>query len=182
MEELLALFSTPEGAIAQCVGFVAMGVALVTFTFRTRKRILVSKMIADLLWVIHYLLLGATSGAAINAINAVREGVFYHKEKKWASTVLWPALFVCANAVSTVFSWQGWISLIPLLGSSINVIALWCATPRWMRLLSIPALTLWEIYSILVGSVPSMIVNVLSIISAIWGLSRDAWQKRERIA
>jgi len=179
---LFDLFSTPEGAIAQCVGFVAMGIALVTFTFRTRKRILVSKMIADALWVVHYLLLGASSGAVINAINVAREGVFYHKEKKWASILLWPVLFVCANAVSTLFSWQGWISLLPLLGSSINVVALWCASPRWMRLLSIPALTLWEIYSILVGSVPSMIVNVLSIISAVWGLAREARKKRSELS
>ncbi len=177
MEDLIALFSTPQGVVAQCVGFVAMGVALFMFAFRTRKRILFAKLIADALWVVHYLLLGAASGAVINAINVAREGVFYHKEKRWASSILWPILFVCANAISTLFSWQGWISLLPLFGSSVNVIALWCASPKQMRLLAIPALSLWVVYSILVGSVPSVIVNVFSIISALYALIRDAVER-----
>lgn len=177
MEDLIALFSTPEGVAAQCVGFVAMGVALFMFAFRTRKRILFAKLIADALWVVHYLLLGAASGAVINAINVAREGVFYHKEKKWASGILWPILFVIANVVSTFFSWQGWISLLPLLGSSVNVLALWCASPRRMRILAIPALSLWVVYSVLVGSIPSVLVNSFSIISALYGLLRDAAER-----
>lgn len=178
MDALRELFSTPEGVVAQCVGFVAMAVALFMFAFRTRKRILFAKLIADALWVIHYLLLGAFSGAVINAVNVAREGVFYHKEKRWASSVFWPILFVCANTALTLLSWQGWISLLPLLGSSANVLALWCASPKRMRILAIPALSLWVIYSVLVGSVPSFFVNVFSIASAIYGLIRDAAVKQ----
>ena len=58
MEALAELFSTPQGAIAQCVGFVAMGIALFMYAFRSRKSILLAKLAADLSWVVHYLLLG----------------------------------------------------------------------------------------------------------------------------
>ena len=84
--DISELFSTPQGAVAQCVGFVAMAVALFIYTFHTRKRILLCKLLADLLWVVHYVLLGALSGAVINGINALREGVFYHRDKRWASS------------------------------------------------------------------------------------------------
>ena len=178
--DLISLFSTPRGAIAQCIGFVAMALALFMYTFHSRKKILIAKMGVDALWVIHYLLLGALSGAVINAINVTRESVFYHKEKKWGSFVIWPILFVLANAISTVLTWQGPISLLPLIGSSLNVLALWCASPKWMRILTIPALTLWEIYSVCVMSLSSILVNIFSILSAVYGLVRDALEKKRR--
>ncbi|MBQ8311015.1 MAG: YgjV family protein [Clostridia bacterium] len=173
------LFSTPQGVAAQCVGFVAMGVAFFIYAFRDRRKILFTKLIADALWMIHYVLLGAHSGAVINTINVVREGVFYHKEKPWASHLFWPFLFVAANAVSTAFSWQGWISLLPLVGSSLNVLALWCASPKRIRLIALPALTMWEIYSILVGSVSSTIVNGISIVSILFAMGRDLLERRK---
>ena len=179
MDAIAESFSTPTGAVAQCVGFVAMGIALFMYAFHSRKSILLAKLTADLLWVVHYFLLGAFSGSVINAVNAVREGVFYHKEKKWASSIVIPMLFVAVNAALTALSWEGWISLLPLFGSSINVVGLWCASPKRMRMLAIPALSLWEIYSILVASVPSMIVNAFGICSAVYGLVRDAVQARK---
>ncbi len=173
------LFSTPQGVAAQCVGFVAMGVALFIYTFRDRRKILLSKMVADLLWVGHYGLLGAFSGSLINAVNAVREAVFYHKDHRaWARHIAWPILFLAANAACTLLSWQGPLSLLPMLGSSLNIIGLWCSSPTKLRLISLPAQTLWEIYSIAVGAIPSIIVNAISITSILIALSRDAIEKR----
>ena len=109
----------------------------------------------------------------------MREGVFYHRDRRWASGVYLPILFLVANAVLTVLSWEGWISLLPLFGSSINVLGLWRASPRRMRLLAIPALSLWEVYSILVCSIPSVLVNAFGICSAVYGLIRE-WRGREK--
>jgi hypothetical protein len=174
------LFSTPQGIAAQIFGFIAMGIGLCMFAFRERKRILLFKMFANLTWVVHYALLGAASGAAINAINAAREGVFYHKGKKWASYLFWPFLFIAVNAVSTVLSWQGPISLLPMVGSTINIIALWCDSTKRLRLLALPSQTLWLIYSIAVSSLPSTLFNAFSIISLLWGMTRERFARRER--
>ena len=171
------LFSTPQGIAAQCVGFVAMGVAFFIFVFRDRKKILFTKMIADVLWVMHYGLLSAFSGAFINAVNAVREGIFYHKGKPWANHFLWPIGFVLVNLILTFFSWQGFVSLLPVFGSSINILGLWCNDPKRIRQISLPAQTLWEIYSILVGSIPSIIFNAISICSILFAMARDFLEK-----
>ena len=174
------LFSTPQAVVAQCIGFVAMGVALFIYTFRDRRRILLAKMLADLLWVAHYGLLGAWSGSLINAVNTAREGVFYHKEHRaWARSIAWPILFLVLNAGCTALSWQGWLSLLPMLGSSLNVVGLWCSNPTRLRLVSLPAQTLWEVYSIAVGAIPSIIVNAISITSILIALIRE-WVERRK--
>lgn len=167
------LFSTPQEIAAQIFGFIAMGIGLCMFAFRERKKILLFKMFANLTWVAHYALLGAASGAAINAINAVREGVFYHKEKKWASYVFWPFLFIAVNVGSTVLSWQGLISLLPMTGATINIIALWCNSTKKLRLFALPSQTLWLIYSIAVSSLPSTLFNAFSIVSLLLGMVRE---------
>ena len=174
------LFSTPQGTAAQIFGFIAMGIGLCMFAFRERKRILLFKMFANLTWVVHYTLLGAASGAAINAINAVREGVFYHKDKKWASYIFWPFLFIAVNVGSTVLSWQGAISLLPMLGSTINIIALWSSSTKRLRLVALPSQTLWLIYSIAVSSLPSTIFNAFSIVSLLWGMVRERFAGRRQ--
>ena len=178
--DFFELFSTPQGIVAQIFGFVAMGIGLCMFAFHERKKILLFKMFANLTWVMHYALLGAASGAAANAINAVREGVFYHKEKKWASYIFWPIFFVGVNAVSVVLTWQGPISLLPTVGSTVNIIALWCSSTKRLRLLALPAQTLWLIYSIAVSSIPSTLFNSFSIVSLLWGMTREWIASRQR--
>lgn len=172
-----ALFSSPREIAAQCVGFLAMAVALFIYTFRSRKKILLSKLAADLLWVVHYALLGAFSGAGINLVNAFREGVFYHRDRKWASSRLWLLLFVLVNVLLTALTWQGAISLLPMLGSSVNTLALFCKKTRHIRLLSVPALSAWLIYSVLTRSIASTAVNAISVLSALYALWRDRTPK-----
>ncbi len=173
-------FSTTQGVVAQIFGLVAMGIGLCMFAFRERKKILLFKMFANLTWVVHYALLGAATGAVFNVINAAREGVFYHKEKPWASHLFWPLLFVGVNAVSTVLSWQGPISLLPMVGSTINIIAFWCSSTKRLRLFALPAQTLWVIYSVAVSSIPATVFNAFSIISLLWGMGKDLIASRRR--
>ena len=167
------MLSTPPIIAAQCMGLVAMLLAFFVYAFRDRRKILLSKLILDLLWLVHYALLSAYSGAAVNGINAVREGVFYNKKKAWARHIAWPILFVCLNLATVVLAWQGWISILPALGSSLNAVALWSSSTRRLRLLTIPALGMWLVYSILVCSVWSLLVNAVSIVSALVGLIRN---------
>lgn len=172
-----AMFATPESVAAQVLGLCAMLLGFVMYAFHHRGKILLAKLTADALWVVHYLLLDAASGAMINAVNVVREGVFYHKEKRWASHLLWPFAFLALNLFMTALSWQGMISLLPAVGSSLNVFGLWCSDPRRLRLVSLPALTAWMIYSVLVGSVWSLAVNAASVSSILFALIRDAKAK-----
>lgn len=171
---LTEAFSTPAGAVAQSLGFVAMLLAFFIFAFRDRRKILISKLIADALWAVHYLLLGAYSGAAVNTVNMFREGIFYQKGKrKWANNCFIPIFFICANLLFTIFSWQGPVSLLPMLGASCLCICLWSSNTTHLRFLALPGQILWLVYAILVASVPSIIFDAISILSLLYALVRD---------
>ena len=167
--------------IAQLFGWAATFCSLVTYLFRSRKSILIAKVSADLTSVVHYCMLGAFTGGMMCAVNVVRDILYYHRDSKVTSHILCPITFVLVNAVSCVFSWIGWVSLLPAVGSSVGVFGLWARKPVHIRMIMVPAITLWLIYGILIGSFPTVLSNVFALCSLAVGLFRD-WKEYRRKA
>lgn len=170
-----------QTVIAQGVGVIAMILAYFIYSARTRKTLITLKFISDALWGLHYLLLGALSGAVLNVINMGREFVFQCKSsKKWAQTPIWAVVFIIVNLSSTIFSWQGWASLLPAVGASIAVIGLWCASPMTIRLFSLPSTTCWLIYAFMTGTISGIICNLIQLAAIFVGLYRDLRDRKNK--
>ncbi|MBR5871027.1 MAG: YgjV family protein [Clostridia bacterium] len=165
--------------IAQGIGVIAMILAYFIYSARTRKTLITLKFVSDVLWGVHYFMLGAYSGAVLNGINMGREVIFQLKtSKKWAQTPIWAVVFIVINLTSTIFSWQGWQSLLPAVGASIAVVGLWCAKPMTIRLFSLPSTTCWLIYAIMSGTVSGIICNVIQLTAIFVGLFRDIKERK----
>ena len=159
--------------IAQTAGVLGTAMIFVSFIARKRRSILLGKFTADILWMIHYLLIGAYSGAALNVLALGRESIFYNKEKKWASSKVWLYLILALTVGSCILTWEGALSLLPMIGSCCAVVSYWCTKPLHIRLLAIPAQSLWMIYGGLHGSIPTMVSNVIAMTAIGIGLYRD---------
>lgn len=153
--------------IAQILGFVPLILAYFVFFFNDRRKMLITKTVTDILWTVHLIMMGAVSGAIINGICIVRGIAFLNKEKVKKAGIIVPILFSAVMLISSALSWNGIISLLPAIGSTLGVIGYWCNKPENMRRVIFPGLVLWLIYCISVGSVPSTINNAISIISII---------------
>lgn len=168
LSDLINQFSNPITAIAQIIGFVPMVLSYFLFYFNNRKSIITTKAISDLLWMIHFLMLGAYTGAFSNAVCAVREIVFSQRgKKKWASNIAVPIVFCIFTLSLTLFSWAGFKTLLPIVGSCLGLIGYWCNDPKNIRKFNFPGLVLWLIYGILTLSLSTIICNVVSITSII---------------
>lgn len=166
--DLIGQFSSPLTAIAQIFGFVPMVLSYFVFHFNNRKAIITTKAISDLLWMIHFLMLGAYSGAFTNAVCAVRGLVFSQRgKKKWASSVAVPIIFGIITLSVTLVSWAGFKSFLPVFGSCLGIIGFWSNDPKNIRKFNLPALTLWLIYGIMTLSLSTIICNIVSITSII---------------
>lgn len=128
-------------------------------------------MSACALWSVHFLLLGAATGAVMNLIGAARAFAFYKveptKRNRW---ILWS--FLSLLAIATALTWQGIISLLPFAGSAANVIAYWQKQPKTIRRFALATPPPWFIYNVISGSYPGMIVEVLKMTSNIVGQYR----------
>ena len=166
--------SDPLRFWAQIVGFIPLVLSLITFALTKRKHILVSKTLSDFTSAIHFFLLGEIVGGMVCVINTARGTIFYQRGKaKWASHIVIPIIFCVATLATSFIRWNGAISLLPTCGSVLAVIGFWFNNPRYIKLFNLPAITLWLIYSILIGSISTTLINAFSIITILVSMVID---------
>lgn len=176
-DELIKFFtldmSSPTEFAGQLVGFIPLILSFITFSLAKREHILISKTLSDLTSVVHFFLLGEVVGGAVCLVNTGRGIVFYNKGKKWASGIYIPIIFSAITMLTTLLQWKGWYTVLPAVGSVLAVIGFWCNRPRLVKLFNLPAVTLWLIYSIIIVSISSTIINVISIVTILISIIRE---------
>ena len=180
---LVAEFSNPLNAVAQIVGIIPLTLAFFTFLSNDRRRVIGIKITTDLLWTLHYFLLGEVVGGAVNGINTVRNMVFSQKgHRRWASRTYILVIFCILIALTSLLRWQEWYSFLPMLGSILAAVGFWCSDAQNIRKFNLPAISLWLVYSLITGSISGTLCNVLSIASILsaWN-KKDEKEKREEV-
>ena len=164
--ELAAQFQNPVTAIGQILGFIPIILSYFVFHYDKRSTTIAIKATSDAVSALHFLLLGATTGLAINCVNVVRGICFSQKgRKKWASGIYMPILFCAATVTSSLLGWTGWESLLPMVGSSLAVMGYWCINTSHMRLFNLVGSSLWVIYGVIVFSVPTILQDTILVVS-----------------
>lgn len=133
---------------------------------KTRREILLSKLCADVCWVIHYLCIGGTAGAIPNLVGIFRELVFVNRQKhKWASLIVWPALFILINFCLGISTFHSPFNILPIAASALVTVLLWIDRPNLTKLMSLPVCTAFMIYDIYIGSYVGVVNESISILS-----------------
>lgn len=167
--------------IGNVVGIIAVFSGLGIYSHNDRKKVLTAKFVADSIWAIHFMLIGATTGALLNVVNIIRDYIFFNKGKKrYADSVLWIVVFILLNLASGAASYEGLISLIPITGSSLAVFGLWLSDSHKMRIISFFAIGLWFVYAGITHSIPSFVYNGFALASIIFGLIKDFRQSKAK--
>lgn len=156
--------------LVQLLGFIAMGESFLIYIQKSHKRVLMAKLIDDVLWTVHYFLLGAVSGGVLNLIAIGRETVFYNNDKKWAKSPIWILAFIVVSWVSVISTWQGPISALPATGTTFAIVGFSSNSAFVSRLLGIPAQMLWCIYTFCMHSWGGFAGSIIVLTSAVVGL------------
>ena len=148
-----------------------LGAMLALFSIyqqKTRKGILLSKLTADVCWVVHYLCIGGVAGAIPNFVGIFRELVFVNRKKhRWANFVFWPVLFIIINFCLAVRTFSSAFNILPIAASALVTVLLWIDNPLLTKVLCIPVCTSFMIYDIFVGSYIGIANEAISIVSII---------------
>lgn len=162
-----------SSAIIQLIGFAGVAALVSSFQFNKRSHILVALLITQILFATHYSLLHAWTGVAMNVIAILRGCVFYFKPKYgWAQWFGWVYMFIALLILATAATWAGYLSLLPLIGMSIETIGLWQNHPKHIRWYMLACRPFWFTYAILIGSYAGMTADILTSISLIIGMVR----------
>ncbi len=158
--------------IGQALGIVAVILGFITYQMRSQKALLVVNMITCAVFCAHYLLIGAISGFALNAVGFVRNIVYTNRDKKLFASPVWPYVFGAVMLLAGILTWQDWRSVLMVCALVINSLALSLKNPQHIRFSLLITCPLVLIYDLLLHSYGGMVYEGMSIVSSVIGIVR----------
>ena len=168
--------------IGQILGVVAVMLGFLSYQMKTAKAVMFTQSAVALVFVVHFMLIGAVSGCVLNAVCFVRNAVYAKRDVKALSGPVIPAVFAVIMAVLGALSWQGWYSIFVIAGLIINTFGMRFKNPMNIRrtiLISSPLVIAYDAISRSFGGV---IYESVAIVSSVIGLIRyrkDAAAEKE---
>jgi len=159
--------------VAQFVGLIGMIAGLSAFQFKETKKLFLMQIISSLVYALQYLLLGAYTGLMLNIAGAIRLVILYFGTKKWASHPATMAGVMLMMLLCGVFSWHGWLSLLPTLAQVVSTPLYFKKNGKLLRMGQLCFMSpCWLIYNFASGSIPGGVMEILNISSVVISLIR----------
>ncbi len=155
--------------VAQTIGVIAMVVGALSLAQKNTKTILLIQIFSTALFGIHYFMLGAYAGAALNVLSMIRNLIIKQKKHRWANPKLWFPIFVLSFATAVYLSGDGLLGLLPFAGCIFVSIGLYIDEGKKARRFIVCSSPCWLVYNAInmsVGGVIAEIINICSLVSA----------------
>lgn len=166
-----------KALIAQLIGFAGMVTLFIMYRQSSRKRYLFLKLASDMIWAVHYFLLGAVGGAIPNLVGIFREIVFLRPFRSRKSKIAWASFFIAVNAALAISLAESLIQFMPICASALVTVSLTFRNTANIRLLTIPICLTFLVYDLIVGSWSGALNETLSLISMV---SKSVIEHRSR--
>jgi hypothetical protein len=149
--------------IATAFGFAGVLANLCWPLMRARKFMLVGQVIACVFMLIHFLLLGANTGAAIMGVAGIQAALAVPLERNPRFKFVYLASLVLTPIVCYA-TWQGVQSVFSSLALAIVCAANYQVNQVRQRVLLVTAIVAWFVHNLAVASVPGLVSNVLAFV------------------
>ena len=146
--------------ISQVAGFIAFILSLIAYHRKKKSEIFQTMMVANVLDIIHYILLGAYSGCITKVIALVRNEIIIVKEKNKVLI----AMFII-YLVSGILTYKNIYSILPIIAAIIYLYFVWNGNELKVKKCAFYCYFLWLVYNICVFSIAGITSNIVSIIS-----------------
>ena len=167
--------------LIQLIGFIGLLFLGLSFQQNNRNRILVFILIGQIIFILHFALLGAWTAAGVNSVGAIRTLLFrFRDERSWAGKSFWPWVFIFLFGMVGWASWDGWLSLLPVVAMSIETVGLWMRNTSRIRLINLFPHPLWFTYNLVKGSWAGVATEVFIFLSILVAIIRFDILKREK--
>ncbi len=166
--------------LAQIIGFGGTALTIIAYQQNKRKRILGCTVISAALFAIHYIILGAYTGAIMNILAGTRSLVFMNNTKKWAKSKIWVVVFMVIYTIACIATWDKWYSVLPLIAMLLTTISNWFQSEKKIRFLTFPSSPCWLVYNILNASYAGIITEIFVMSSLIIAIIRFDLKKQNK--
>lgn len=151
-------------------GVLGIITTVIIYQQRQHRGMLLWKLATDLSWLVHYLLLGANSVAAVTVVAILRSIILLCRKYRWAQSKAWLWVFLSSSLFLSILAWKDWTSLLTTIASPACIIAYWIGNPKLTRIISIPAALMFLVNVAVNGSLWGTLCESFLLVSAVVGL------------
>ncbi len=157
----------------QIVGLIGLLFVIISFQKNRKSFTLAVLVLAALFFTIHFILLKAWTGAAMNGLAAVRTYIFNLRDrKKYLNNRATLYIFIFLFWIAGLFTWEGYVSLFPVTGMSLECMSLWSKETKRMRWLFLSVTPLWLVYNSVVRSYAGVATEIFIMSSVVVAIIR----------
>jgi uncharacterized membrane protein len=159
--------------LVQILGIITLILFVVSLQQRKKETFLLLQIAGTFLFIIQYILTNRITGAILFTIVVIRGVVFYlYKKKDLKPSVAVLIIFQAALLVSTYFSWENIISIIPYIATVVKTWGAWQDDMKWLRRASLVC----QIFMIAYNLTASMYTGALTELCALASTAVAMWR------
>lgn len=164
--------------IAQGIGVIGLILFIGSFQIKSNRALLICQMIANCMFALQFILLGAYSGCFSLLAIVLRNVVLTSKEKyEWAKWKGWMYVFVAIPFVLMIVTWNGWSSILPFLATGVSTVFYWSDNALHYRAANLfCACPCWLVYDFIFKSYAGMLNESITITSIVISIIRFGWK------
>ena len=165
--------------VGQAIGIVAMFFTIFSFQCKKNRNLFIMQGLGGLFFSINFIMLKTYTAAFMNIISIFRSILLSSGKngRKWYFFVL----IILINTIATIFTYDGWLSLLTFAAQIIGTAAMWTDNGKTIRVcqffLVSPA---WLTHNVLVGSIGATICEGFNLISIIVYAVRTAIGRKKK--
>lgn len=163
--------------IAQIIGLVAMALCIFTWQQKDARKIILWYSPVNILWSLHFVVLGAYSGAAVAIVNAIKDGMLAYIRPQYIALLIFS--YIAIVWIATLYHIEHWYGFIPLIATTIfNIVLLIDRDNRYaIARCGLMSNVSWIIYNCFVGGWVGIACSTFVICSTLTGMIRhENWK------
>ena len=158
--------------LAQAIGCIGTVLFFISYQQKKKKNIMLFQIFGITMFTIHFFMLEAYSGFAMNLLGIIRAVVIYFSGRKWADSRVWYYGFMVSYVVLGIAVWEDWFSILPIIAMILSTYAFYLTDETKLRLLTFPCSPSWLIYNVHHGSISGTITECFTMTSLIIAMIR----------
>ena len=158
----------------------AFATLIISVCIKDRKKSLSVQSLSCFFEAIFDFIISAFTGAILSIVNLIRTCLFINKEKFKKGFYLFILLFFEGIImINCYFSWAGWISLLPTIGSIIRTYCLWQTDMKLIRISGITTGLFYGSYYIYYKSWFMVLGNLVLLLVGIYEVYKNDIKKQK---
>ncbi|MBD5472571.1 MAG: YgjV family protein [Lachnospiraceae bacterium] len=162
--------------IIQGIGFLGVALFIISYQIRSNRALFLCQLMGCIVFCVQFFLMGAYTGAISLIINIARNLILLKSNDwKWAKSQVTLAVIIALLLVMTIYTWAGWISVLPFVSVAVTSIGYWTQNAQKIRLSQLFGSPCTLLYDILVHSWGGAVNEAIAILSIIISIIRFGW-------